>query len=208
MEIRGVILAGGEARRMGGGDKGLLSFGSGCLLDAVIARFDPQVADLAINANGDATRLARFGLPVLADSTAQPAGPLGGVLAALDWAAATGGDRVVTVAADTPFLPADLVPQLFLAAEMAGCDCAIAASADAGGEIRDHPTFGLWPVSQRDALRAALEGGLRRMRDWALPERTARAVFPSDRGDPFFNINRPEDLDRARTLLAGREPSM
>ncbi|WP_169306072.1 molybdenum cofactor guanylyltransferase [Sulfitobacter sp. 15WGC] len=113
----GVILAGGQATRMGGGDKGLLPLGQGTLLSSVIDRLEPQVAGLALNANGDAARFADLGLPVLADSIEGFAGPLAGVLAGLDWAAEQGAESIVTAAADTPFFPCDLVPRLLLAAD-------------------------------------------------------------------------------------------
>ena len=121
----GVILAGGQATRMGGGDKGLLTLGGGTILSHVIARIEPQVDSLALNANGDATRFAELGLPVISDSISGFAGPLSGVLAGLDWAAEKGASQIVTVAADTPFFPCDLVPQLQLAAETAGTKRAI-----------------------------------------------------------------------------------
>lgn len=195
----GVILAGGQARRMGGGDKALLPLGTGTLLSHVIERFSPQVAALALNANGDPARFDTR-LPVLADSIPGFAGPLAGVLAGLDWAAAEGASHVVSAAADTPFLPADLVARLLLAAERAGTPIALAAS---GEPPRPHPTFGLWPVALRDDLRAALEGGLRRILDWTERHGAATAPFSSAGFDPFFNINRPEDLARAEQLLKG-----
>ncbi len=196
----GVILAGGQARRMGGGDKALLELGGISLLDHVIARLSPQVADLALNANGDPARFARFGLPVLPDTIAGFAGPLAGVLAGLDWAAGQGASHIVTAAADTPFLPPDLVVRLLLAAETEGAEIALAAS---GTPPRRQPTFGLWPVALRDDLRAALDGGLRKIVEWTDRHGAATAPFPATSFDPFFNINRPEDLTRAETLLKG-----
>ncbi len=196
----GVILAGGQARRMGGGDKALLPLGTGTLLSHVIERLAPQVGALALNANGDPARFAAHGLPVLADSIPGFAGPLAGVLAGLDWAAGQGASHVVSAAADTPFLPCDLVPRLQLAAERAGTPIALAAS---GEPARPHPTFGLWPVALRDDLRAALQGGLRRILDWSERHGAAIAPFSSAGFDPFFNINRPEDLARAEQLLKG-----
>lgn len=192
----GVILAGGLATRMGGGDKGLLPLGGRCILDHVIDRLEPQVDRLALNANGDAARFARFGLPVLCDSVEGFAGPLAGVLAGLDWAAHEGADHVVTAAADTPFFPADLVPRLILAAETAGKPIALARTAEGR-----HPTFGLWPVALRDDLRAALEGGLRKVVLWTDRHGTADCAFPVAGFDPFFNVNTPEDLARAEQLV-------
>ncbi|MCV3270653.1 molybdenum cofactor guanylyltransferase MobA [Roseobacter sinensis] len=197
----GVILAGGQATRMGGGDKGLLTLGGQTLLDRVIERLSPQVAALALNANGDPSRFASFGLPVLADSVAGFAGPLAGVLAGLDWAAEQGAETIVTAAADTPFFPADLVPQLLLAGEGMAHPLVLAATPDEKrGQIR-HPTFGLWPVSLRDDLRDALEGGLRKVVLWSDRHEGRTASFPVATFDPFFNVNTPEDLARAEALL-------
>ena len=193
----GVILAGGQARRMGGGDKGLLPLGKGTILDHVLARLRPQVADMALNANGDPARFDGFGLPVAADSVAGFAGPLAGVLAGLDWAADMGGDAIVTVAADTPFFPSDLVHGLQRAAEKAGVDLALAATEDGR-----HPTFGLWPVRLRDDLRAALAGGTRKVVAWTDQHRAATAHIPSGSVDPFFNVNTPDDLARANSIVA------
>ena len=192
----GVILAGGQATRMGGGDKGLLPLGDATILGHVIDRLAPQVAGLALNANGDPARFAAFGLPVLPDSVDGFAGPLAGVLAGLDWAAVEGASHIVTAAADTPFFPADLVPRLILAAGTEGKPIALARTADGR-----HPTFGLWPVALRDDLRDALASGTRKVVAWTDRHGTAQADFPSDGFDPFFNVNTPEDLETAQTLL-------
>jgi len=198
----GVILAGGQARRMGGGDKGLLGLGDKTVLAHVIDRFEPQVAAIALNANGDP---ARFGekYPVVADSIEGFAGPLAGVLAGLDWAHEQGASHIVTAAADTPFFPCDLVPRLMLAGEER--DIALAATPDPNrGPKRGlarHPTFGLWPVALRDDLRAALEDGVRKVVQWTDRHLTGVAEFPATPFDPFFNINTPEDLARAEALL-------
>lgn len=192
----GVILAGGQARRMGGGDKGLLPLGDGTILDHVIARFKPQVARLALNANGDGTRFDPLGLPVLQDSLDGFLGPLAGVLAGLHWAAEQGADRVVTVAADTPFFPADLVPELLLAAESQNKPIALART-----ENGRHPTFGLWPVALRDDLETALKDGVRKVVAWTDRHGTAMADFPTTQFDPFFNVNTPEDLALAQSYI-------
>ncbi|MFD0859099.1 molybdenum cofactor guanylyltransferase MobA [Roseovarius aquimarinus] len=194
-EPHAIILAGGRATRMGGGDKGLLPLGEATLLDHVIERIAPQAAAVALNANGDPARLARFGLPVLADPVEGFVGPLAGVLAGMDWAAREGAETVVSVAADTPFFPCDLVPRLLLAAEGMEAPLALAATPDGR-----HPTFGLWPVSLRDDLRAALRGGLRKVVQWTDAHGAATATFPAE-GDPFFNVNTPEDLARAQERL-------
>ena len=217
-EPLGVILAGGRSRRMGGGDKSLLPLGEGTILAQVVARLRPQVAGLALNANGDPARFAAFGLPVLPDSVAGFAGPLAGVLAGLDWAAAEGAEAIVTAAADTPFLPEDLVERLLSAAGKGALDAAppprhgshpptpprrgggaaalALAAAPAG---KRHPTFGLWPVALRDDLRAALAGGTRKIVEWTDRHGAATAVFPD--ADAFFNVNTPDDLARAEAML-------
>jgi len=199
----GVILAGGLARRMGGGDKGLLSLGGQTILARVIDRLSPQVAGLGLNANGDPARFEEFGLPILPDTVEGFVGPLAGVLAGLEWAAQEGADSIVTAAADTPFFPADLVPRLQLASEGMAHPLVLAATPDPDkGQVR-HPTFGLWPVALRADLRAALQGGLRKVVLWTDRHQGREAVFPVHRVDPFFNVNTPEDLARAETLLAG-----
>ena len=199
--IAGVILAGGRATRMGGGDKGLRVVGGQRLIDHVIARLVPQVGTLAINANGDPARLAEFGLPVLADSLPDHPGPLAGVLAGLDWAAAQGAQAIVTAAADTPFFPRDLVARLQAHAGPSGL--CLTASPDETGKMQRQPTFGLWPVALRDDLRAALIGGLRKIVLWTDSHGAGLATFDSTPFDPFFNVNTPEDITLAETL-AGR----
>lgn len=207
----GVILAGGLATRMGGGDKTLLSVGGESLLSRIIDRLEPQVAGLALNANGDASRFADTGLPVLPDSIEGFAGPLAGVLAGLDWAATQGADSIVTVAGDTPFFPCDLVPRLLLAAEGQPHPLALAATPRTGHEalksggkrVNRHPTFGLWPVALRDDLRAALGDGLRKVVAWTDGHGAGEALFPAEPFDPFFNVNTPDDLAHAEALLKG-----
>ncbi len=199
----GVILAGGQARRMGRGDKGLLALGDGCILDHVIARLGPQVAALALNANGAPARFARFGLPVLPDSIAGFAGPLAGVLAGLDWAHVQGADSIVTAAADTPFFPCDLAVRLLEAAQTAAAPIALAATPRPDGSVWRHPTFGLWPVALRDDLRAALESGVRKIVQWSDGHAGTTALFQATPFDPFFNVNTAQDLARANALLSG-----
>ena len=195
----GVILAGGQATRMGGGDKGMRMLGGQSLLARVEARLAPQVDQLALNANGDAARFADMGLPVIPDSIAGFAGPLAGVLAGMDWAASYGAETIVTAAADTPFFPCDLVPQLLLASEGMTHPLALAATPDAKRGTARHPTFGLWPVALRDDLREALEGGLRKVVLWTQEHGGREALFPQE--EAFFNVNTPEDLARAETML-------
>lgn len=195
--IAGVILAGGQATRMGGGDKGMRPLAGQRLIDHVIARLSPQVGALAINANGDPGRWAEFGLPVLADSVAGHPGPLAGVLAGMDWAAGLGASHILTAAADTPFFPTDLGGRLAQAG-----DFTLAASADADGKLWQHPTFGLWPVRLRDDLRKALDGGLRKIVLWTRAHGAGEVVFAGDGFDPFFNVNTPEDLAMAEAMAA------
>lgn len=194
----GVILAGGLATRMGGGDKGLLQAGDKRLIDHVVDRLSPQVAGLALNANGDPARFTDLNLPVVPDSIEGFAGPLAGVLAGLDWAAEQGADTIVTAAADTPFFPCDLVPCLQLAAEGMQRPLALAATPDPKRGQARHPTFGLWPVALRDDLRAALQDGLRKVVLWTDKHDGRTALFPDEAA--FFNVNTPEDLVRAKDM--------
>jgi len=197
----GIILAGGLATRMGGGDKGRLPLGKSTLLSHVIDRLAPQVDGMALNANGDPARFADTGLPVLPDSIDGYAGPLAGVLAGLDWAAEQGATHVVSAAADTPFFPRDLVDRLLIAAQRDGTDIALAATLDPQRGAMRQPTFGLWPVALRDDLRAALEDGLRKVVLWTDKHGAATASFLPAPFDPFFNVNTPDDLAQAEQIL-------
>ncbi|WP_420102982.1 molybdenum cofactor guanylyltransferase MobA [Bosea sp. (in: a-proteobacteria)] len=199
----GLILAGGLSRRMGGGDKALLPLGGRPLLAHVAARLAPQCAELLLNANGDPARMADFALPIVPDSIPDHAGPLAGVLTGLDWLAAhrPATEWLVTAAADTPFLPPDLVARLHAARGEAGTPLACAASGD-----QRHHAIGLWPVSIRQALRDRLEAGERRLR--AVTDRfgVAEVPWPAQPRDPFFNINTPEDRARAEAMLVAADP--
>ncbi len=201
----GVILAGGRATRMGGGDKGLLDLGGQTLLARVQDRLAPQVAGLALNANGDPDRFAAYNLPVLADSLADHPGPLAGVLAGLDWAAGQGAQTIVTAAADTPFFPTDLVARLMATAQGMQNPLVLAATSDG----HRHPTFGLWPVALREDLRAALIGGLRKVVLWTDTHQGRQTVFDAQDAantDPFFNVNTPEDLAAAAQRIGPNAP--
>lgn len=192
MRIFGVILAGGQGRRMGGVDKAMLPLAGRPLIAHVLDRLEPQVEQLAISANGEAGRFA-LGLPVLADAAGQ--GPLAGVLAALEWAAALGATAVLSVPVDAPFLPGDLCPRLCLAAETAPEGLALAR---AGGRV--HPTFGLWPVGLVAPLAGFLASGVKpKVMDFARAHHAAEAGFPD--ALCFENLNSPEDLARAEALL-------
>ncbi|MBO0738571.1 MAG: molybdenum cofactor guanylyltransferase MobA [Alphaproteobacteria bacterium] len=199
MNVVGLLLAGGQSRRMGGGDKALRMLDGVALLERVIERLKPQVDALVLNANGDPGRFARFGLPVVPDSVPDFPGPLAGVLAGLDWTAAHCRDCpfVVSVATDAPFLPTDLVARLLEGVELGGADLACAASRG-----RSHPVFGLWPVRLREDLRRAVVGnGVRKVDQWTAGYRLITVSFGDSPVDPFFNANRPEDLAAAEALL-------
>lgn len=202
MKIAGVILAGGLARRMGGGDKALLELGGETLLARVIARLKPQVGEVVLNANGDPGRFAEFGLPVVADTVEGFAGPLAGILAGMRWAAARGHTHVASAAGDTPFFPADLVVRLTQAARSGGQPIALAATNDPERGLSEHPTFGLWPVDLADNLEQALTvGNMRKIIVWTSRHGCARAVFDEDAEYPFFNVNTPEDMVEAERIL-------
>lgn len=194
----GAILAGGLARRMGGGDKALRMVGGQAVLARLVARLAPQVARLVLNANEDPARFAGFGLPVVGDDLPDRPGPLAGVLAGLDWAARFTPDVrwVVTAPGDAPFLPEDLVARLH--AGLGGATLACAAS---GG--RTHPVVALWPVALRHDLRRALVGeGLRKVGAYVGRHGPAVVEWPVGRMDPFFNVNTPADLADADDLAA------
>ena len=199
MKVVGLLLAGGQSRRMGGGDKALRLLEGIPLLERVIERLRPQVKALVLNANGDPLRFARFALPVAADSVPGFAGPLAGVLAGLDWAVSHRPDcpYVVSVATDAPFLPVDLVARRAEGLDEARADLACAAS---GG--RSHPVFGLWPVRLRgDLRRAVVDHGIRKVDLWTTRHKLTTVPFADQPVDPFFNANRPEDFETAAVLL-------
>ena len=193
--IVGVLLAGGLGRRIGGGDKPLRMLGGETLLRHAIDRVRPQVAALALNANGDPARLAAYGLDVVPDTLPDTPGPLAGVLAGMRFfASAYRGGLVLSVPTDTPFLPRDLVARLLAARGSA----AIALAASGG---RTHPVAGIWPVSLADDLEAWLLGGGRKVESWAARHGVALAEFPCDPFDPFFNVNTLQDLAEAARFL-------
>lgn len=199
--VAGVILAGGLARRMGGGDKTLVEVAGRPLLAHVIERLAPQVDEIVLNANGDPARFARFGLPVVADTVEGFAGPLAGVLAGMRWAAARGHQHVVSAAGDTPFFPTDLVPRLFAA--RGEQPISMAATEDPERGLSEHPTFALWPVGLADDLEKALTvGQMRKVIVWTSRHGCARAVF-GEGEFPFFNVNTPEDVAEAERIAAG-----
>ncbi|MBZ9660737.1 molybdenum cofactor guanylyltransferase MobA [Mesorhizobium sp. ESP-6-4] len=206
--VAGIILAGGQSRRMGGGDKPLLSLGKARLIDRVAARLRPQVATLGLNANGDPARFAGMGLPVIQDTVPGHAGPLAGILTGIEWAAKQTSCRwLVSAAGDTPFFPDNLVERLVLAAPDRPGTIAVASS-----DGRWHPTFALWPLGLRDALRHFLvDEDNRRVSAFMERHGHVEVEFPmiEARGqkiDPFFNINTPDDLAAAERLLQSLGP--
>lgn len=201
-ELLGVVLAGGRATRMGGGDKGLLSLGEQTLLDHVIERLSPQVRGIALNVNGDPERFSSYDLPILPDTISGHPGPLAGVLAGLDWAAQQGASQIVTVAADTPFFPLDFVAQLQEVGTGMSNPLVLAATPGTERKLDRHPTFGLWPVALADDLRASLHAGIRKVVLWTDKHDGRYAVFPTE-SDPFFNVNTPEDLAEAQRRARG-----
>jgi len=205
--VIGVLLAGGMARRMGGGDKCLLELAGQPLLAHAIERLSPQTEALVLNANGDPARFAAFGLDVVPDPIIGYAGPLAGVLAGMEWARRNRPSArwIATAASDTPFFPRDYVARLLAAAQPRHPAIAMAAS---GG--REHPVFALWPVALTGDLRGALEAGTRKILDWTDRHTTLTGKFdmidgPDGEIDPFFNANRPEDLALAERI-AGTKP--
>jgi molybdopterin-guanine dinucleotide biosynthesis protein A len=199
-KIPGVLLAGGLARRMGGGDKPMRQIAGRTILDRVIARLAPQCDELILNANGEPSRFAAFGLPVVADGVADFPGPLAGILAALDWAATHRPDAslVLSAAADCPFLPRDLVARLHQALLAENAQLAVAAS-----DGQSHPVIGLWSVALRDELRHALVvEDIRKIDRWTARYRLATVTWPTTPVDPFFNANTVEDIAEADRLAA------
>jgi molybdopterin-guanine dinucleotide biosynthesis protein A len=197
--LAAVVLAGGRGVRLGGGDKALRHLGGRTMLDHVLARIAPQADFLALNANGDPARFAVWGLPVLADPVPDHPGPLAGVLAGLLWARAQGAYDVLIVPADTPFLPSDLVARLRAGRGDAGIACAMSAG-------RLHPVVGLWRAALADDLAERLAAGDRKVELFLRHVGLAEVVFGpgADGGDPFANVNTPEDLASAERRLAGR----
>jgi molybdopterin-guanine dinucleotide biosynthesis protein A len=198
--IPGVLLAGGLARRMGGGDKPMRRIAGKTILERVIARLAPQCDGLILNANGDPARFASFGLPVISDQVADFPGPLAGILAALDWMAARRPEvkMMLSAAADCPFLPRDLVARLEAARTAQHAELAVAAS-----DGQTHPVIGLWSVRLRDELRHALvKEDIRKIDRWTARYPLATVTWPTSPVDPFFNANTVEDIAEADRLAA------
>ena len=199
-DIPGVLLAGGLARRMGGGDKPMRQIGGRTILERVIARLKPQCDGLILNANGDPARFAAFDLPVIADGVADFPGPLAGILAALDWVAANRPDVefILSAAADCPFLPRDLVTRLHGTLRAQNAELAVAAS-----DGQSHPVIGLWSVALREQLRHALVvEDIRKIDRWTARYKLATVTWPTTPLDPFFNANTMDDIAEADRLAA------
>lgn len=202
-DVVGILLAGGRSSRMGGGDKCLLPLAGRPVLAHIIERLRPQVSDLVINANGDLTRFAAFGLPVIEDRLGAYAGPLAGVHAGIEWAR-TNRPRspfVITAATDTPFFPADLVSRFCSALKGSEPKLLVARSQEGV-----HPVFGLWPIFLAAELEDSVRSGRRKVSDWVKQHGAEEIFFPpveigGRKIDPFFNINQPEDLAKAEALL-------
>ena len=204
IDIPGIILAGGLSRRMGGGDKGLLMLGKTSIIERVIDKISPQVGSLAININGDSSRFPDYQLPIIPDSIKGYLGPLSGILAGMEWAFKNGNRYIATVAADTPFLPDDLIKRLHAMVKSKNLNIGIAASRIlSGDDVFIHPTFGIWEVALKDDLRDALANDTRKIMFWAKKFKLDYYYFDtSDKlNDPFFNINTPDDLEEAKYRL-------
>ena len=204
IDIPGIILAGGLSRRMGGGDKGLLMLGETTIIERVINKISPQVGSLAININGDSSRFPDYKLPIIPDSIKGYLGPLSGILAGMEWAFKNGNRYIATVAADTPFLPDDLIKRLHAMVKSKNLNIGIAASRIlSGDDVFIHPTFGIWEVALKDDLRDALANDTRKIMFWAKKFKLDYYYFDtSDKlSDPFFNINTPDDLEEAKYRL-------
>jgi len=196
----GLVLAGGLARRMGGGDKGMIKIGGQTILERVLERLKPQCSGVVINANGDPSRFGFTGLPVVPDDIPDFAGPLAGILAGLDWAAshAPETEYLLSAPGDCPFLPRTLNDRLSAALTAENKLLACAKS----GDWR-HPVVGLWPVALRGDLRRALmDENLHKIEVWTARHGVAIAEWDDTPIDPFFNVNTPADAARAGEIAA------
>ncbi|RVU38716.1 molybdenum cofactor guanylyltransferase [Hwanghaeella grinnelliae] len=215
MRLCGILLAGGQSRRMGGGDKCLRALAGKTVLARIIGRIGPQVDTLVLNANGDTARFAEYGLRVIPDAIGDFAGPLAGVLTGMEWASQhghptngpdkggevtvdSGYTHILTVPTDAPFLPTDLVERLAAPIQAGEADMTCAMS-----DGRTHPVVGIWPISLAgDLRRAMVDEDIRKVDRWTARHRLAEVPFGTEPFDPFFNMNRPEDAQQAAEYAA------
>jgi molybdopterin-guanine dinucleotide biosynthesis protein A len=200
--VAGVVLAGGRSRRMGGGDKALIDVDGQTLLGRVIERVHPQVVSLVLSVNGNPQRFTRFGLPILPDVIEGNAGPLAGILSALEWVRRSLPDIrwMASVAVDTPLVPEDFVARLLssVSQEEAEIGCAVSGA-------KRHPVLGLWPVGLAGELRTAMVvDGIRKVDQWTARYKVADVCWPIEAGDPFLNVNAPDDIERLHRALSRR----
>lgn len=200
MTILGVLLAGGQALRMGGGDKGSILLGGRPMMEHIIERAQTQVTTMIINANGDVRRFQNYGLEVISDVIEGFAGPLAGVLTGMEWAVinAPKVEWVATFPSDAPYFPLDLVNRL--TAAVVNGDAELACACSNGWS---HPVFGIWPVNLADHLRYAMVNEkVRKIDDWTARYKLVEVEFSTEPFDPFFNVNTPENLVEAEKILA------
>ena len=200
MNALGVILAGGQAQRMGGIDKGRLKIGDASILEIIIKCLNFQLDKIVLNANGDLTRFSDLEIDVIPDTVKGYVGPLAGILSGLRFAEQNGFSSILTVASDTPFFPVDLLSKLSNVSPQQSALISIAATKQKDKLIR-HPTFGLWSVSLADDLEKNIHAGLRKIVLWADKHSAKTILFPSSEYDPFFNINTQGDLEEAQRRI-------
>ena len=202
INVPGVILAGGQSRRMNRKDKAFLEIGERTLLDMIIERLGPQSYKMAINTNSYSYKYKRYGLPILRDHMEGYLGPLAGILTAMEWAKDTGYEKVITVAVDTPLFPLNLFRELDQKMEVSNSDIVFAASSGYKNQRKIlHPVFGLWKTYLCDDLRKQLEQGIRKVTLWSAKHKTSSVCFSNDLVDPFFNINTPDDIELLKEYL-------
>ena len=200
MNALGVILAGGQAQRMGGIDKGRLKIGDASILEIIIKCLNFQLDKIVLNANGDLARFSDLEIDVIPDTIKGYVGPLAGILSGLRFAEQNGFSSILTVASDTPFFPVDLLSKLSNVSPQQSALISIAATKQKDKLIR-HPTFGLWSVSLADDLEKNIQSGLRKIVLWADKHSAKTVLFPSSEYDPFFNINTQGDLEEAQRRI-------
>ncbi len=201
MNTLGVILAGGQAQRMGGIDKGRLNIGDASILEIITNCLSDQLEKIVLNANGDLSRFSDLKIQVIPDTIKGYVGPLAGILSGMRFAEKNGFTSILTVASDTPFFPADLANKLLNVSLKENALISIAATKQNNKLVR-HPTFGLWSVSLADDLEKNIHEGLRKIVLWADKHSAKTVLFPSAKYDPFFNINTHSDLEEAQRRIS------